>query len=134
MMDHPETWTVLYAVVGEVNERRALFQARHCWWPKDHRFDRPGSQFNAALESSIASVLLQVRQGSANVPAGHYILGVNTTGQRHVYSFTLPWPVAQPPGVFEEGRSLSLKDNWATDEFLPYAVHVYGPLGAPAAK
>jgi len=45
----------------------------------------------------------------------------------------LPWPTAQPLAVFEEERSLNPEDNWATDEYLPYAVHVYGPLAQPHA-
>jgi hypothetical protein len=134
MAEHPDTWTALYAVVREVNQRLPLFRAEHVWWPKEHGYADPATRYNAALESSVASVLLRVRHGSSRLPAGHYILGVNTTGQRQVYSFTLPWPTAQPPAVFEEARSLNLQDNWATDEYLPYAVHVYGPLAQAQAK
>jgi hypothetical protein len=35
--------------------------------------------------------------------------------------------------LWQETRQ-RLQDNWATDEFFPYAVHVYGPLAPPEAK
>ncbi len=148
--DHPETWAALQSVVLEVRRRLPLFQAEPRWWDKKHDFGDAARRFNAALESSVTSVLLHVASGNQLVPAGDYILAVNNTDQSQEYSFTLPFgetskePKAQNRNlshvstfnisafsevpVLEENRSLTPRNGRATDTFLAYAVHVYGPL------
>lgn len=128
MQEHPETWEALCRVVKEVNTRLPLFQAEHVWWPKDQRWQDRDRRFNAALESSIDSVLLRVNEGNASVPQGYYIMAVNNTDQQHVYSFTPPFQVAGKVAVFDENRDLVAQNGWLLDTFAPYAVHVYGPL------
>jgi hypothetical protein len=88
--EHPETWDALTQVVAEVNARRPLFQAERIWWAKSAAFADPAHRFNAALESSITSCLLQVRKGNATIPAGDYVLAVNNTEWTQTYSFSAP--------------------------------------------
>ena len=138
--EHPQTWAAVREVVGEVNARRPLFQAEYRWWPKEVEFAEPALRFNAALSASVQSVLLRARQGNAQVPAGDYILAVNTTPQFHVYSVTLPYdldlyPPSEKPSpagipVLGEERSLPVQSGWISDVFEPYSVHIYGPLPA----
>jgi len=90
ILDHPETWEALKAVVKEVNARLPLFEAKPQWWAKNHKFSDPTHRFNAALESSVTSTLLRVGVGNDLVPPGDYILAVNNTERPHGYSFTLP--------------------------------------------
>jgi hypothetical protein len=134
MQAHPDTWTALCAVLREVNERLPLFKAEHLWWGKNHRFADRSIMFNAALQSSITSVLLRVGAGDGNVPAGEYVLAVNNTEKRHLYGFTSPWKGAEKVTVLGEARVLLSREGWLTDEFLPYAVHVYGPGTGPAKE
>ena len=132
--EHPEVWEALKKVVREVNERSPLFQAEHLWWPVSHQFGDPTIRFNAALDSSITSVLLRVKRGNAAVPPGDYILTVNNTDKPHGYSFSLPkgGSVNGIIPVLGEDRFVAFLDQWVTDSFEPYAVHVYGPLpGVP---
>jgi len=115
-------------VVAEVRSREALFEAEHVWWPKAHHFEDQDTRFNAALEASVQSVLLRVKQGSKLIPPGHYILAVNTTPQFHTYRFRLPWETADKVPVTFEGRAAITDGSWVVDRFEPFAVHVYGPL------
>jgi hypothetical protein len=142
--EHAATWSALQQVVREVNDRVPLFQAEHLWWPKDFEFAEPALRYNAALSSSISASLLRVREGNVQVPAGDYILTVNTTPQFHVLSITLPFaldpyraaPALDKVPVLGEGRFLTVQKGWISDAYEPYSVHVYGPLpasaGAPA--
>lgn len=191
--EHPDVWSALKNVVREVNERLPLFQAEHLWWPMTHEFADRTIRFNAALDSSVTSVLLRVRQGNSVIPRGDYILAINNTEKKQVYSFTLPrisdrhqskersntqltgdWrggskqSMARPPStqsngssrgakealasiksnavaaqsdpkfgvvpVLGEDRFLAALNSWVTDEFSPYAIHVYGPLGFESEK
>ena len=125
---YPELWAALKRVVAEVRSREALFEAEHVWWPKAHHFEDQDTRFNAALEASVQSVLLRVKQGSKLISPGHYILAVNTTPQFHTYRFRLPWETADKVPVTFEGRAAITDGSWVVDRFEPFAVHVYGPL------
>jgi len=120
------------AVVREVKARLPLFQAEHVWWPKNYAWEGDDRGFNAALLSSIDLVLLRVKQGAAAVPKGLYLLAVNNTEQPHVFRFRLPPGVAGEVPVLDEDRRLPVQSGWVKDSFSPFAVHVYGPLKAPA--
>jgi hypothetical protein len=125
--EHAETWSALKATVAEVNRRLPLFAGEHLWWPLNHRVSDPTKRFNAALESSIMPALVRVKNGNEHVPAGEYLVIVNSTPQQLSYSIKLPRPVDQVP-VLDENRTLQQKKNRLEDNFEPYAVHVYGPL------
>ena len=125
---YPELWESLKRVVGEVRRREALFAAEHVWWPKAHHFENQDTRFNAALEASVQSVLLQVKRGDGLLPPGHYILAVNTTSLPHTYRFRLPWETTGQVPVLEEGRHATTDGSWVVDQYAPFAVHVYGPL------
>jgi hypothetical protein len=130
--DQPEVWASVCGVTLEVQERLPLFTAEHAWWPKNHDYPDPSRRFNAALHSSVTSTLLHVRRGGPAVPAGYYVLAVNTTGGDLEYRFSPPWPSAGPVPVLGENRSASVQENTINDRFAPYDVHVYGPLLKPA--
>ena len=125
---YPELWAALKRVLTEVRSREALFEAEHVWWPKAHHFENQDTRFNAALEASVQSVLLRVKQGSKLILPGHYILAVNTTPQFHTYRFRLPWETADKVPVAFEGRTAITDGSWVVDRFEPFAVHIYGPL------
>ena len=129
---YPELWESLKRVVGEVRRREALFAAEHVWWPKAHHFENQDTRFNAALEASVQSVLLQVNRGDGLLPPGHYILAVNTTSLPHTYRFRLPWETTGQVPVLDEGRHATTDGSWVVNRYAPFAVHVYGPL--PAGK
>ena len=138
MREHPETWSALSNIVQEVNTRLPLFTARRQWWPKAHQFGDPAQRYNAALQSSISSVLLRAVKGNAAIPAGDYILAVNNTPKPIDYSFALPkegsgrpQPLTKPQAavpVIGELRALRPEGRRLKDSFGPYAVHIYGPL------
>ncbi|MBI3416895.1 MAG: hypothetical protein HY043_16515 [Verrucomicrobia bacterium] len=126
--EHPEIWGALQRVLAEVNERRPLFQAVHEWWLPDLRYRQPSARFNASLETSITTALVRVRRGSVRVPAGRYIVAVNTTEREQIASFLLPHAADGRIAVFDENRSLVAESNRVEDRFAPFALHVYGPL------
>lgn len=133
MREHPDTWSALSRIIHEVNQRLPLFMANHQWWAKKHAFGDPAKQYNAALESSVTSCLLQVQKGNAQVPAGDYILAVNNTDQAQDYSVALPahQPSTlnpQPINVLDERRVIQPEASRLRDLFAPYDVHIYGPL------
>ena len=128
--EQTETWNALQRVVAEVNARLPLFRAEQLWWPKRQRFADPEQRFNAALQASITSCRLRVRNGNAFVPAGDYILAVNNTERAQNWSFTLPpgESVTAAVPVLDENRQLSAVEGWVSDDFKPYMAHVFGPL------
>ncbi|MBM3832290.1 MAG: hypothetical protein FJ403_03235 [Verrucomicrobia bacterium] len=128
MSEHPETWEALKRVVSELNDYLPLFQAEHLWWPLVHRFEDPAIRFNAALESSITSVLLRVKHGNKQVPSGDYVVAINNTPKKHTYSFQSPQPLKGAVFVLGEDRFVAAEKNWVKDEFDPFAIHIYGPL------
>jgi hypothetical protein len=133
--NHPELWTSLKQVVGEIRAREPLFQGKPVWWAKQHDFGDPSTAFNAAMESSITSALLRVTAGNKSVPPGDYILAINNTPREVQYSFALPPRRATPANeslpVFEENRSLQPANKRVGDNFGAYAIHVYGPMSPP---
>lgn len=126
--DHPETWGNLKQVVREVQERSPLFQAEQVWWPRRQRYEDRSRQLNEVFQGSITCVRLRIAKESPLMPKGDYFVAVNTTDRSHRYSFRLPEELGGPVGVYEEGRNLEPDAGWVRDDFLPYAVHVYGPL------
>ena len=130
IQDHPHTWEALRKVVGEIQERLPLFEAQHIWWPYQHEYGELSGRFNEALESSIAPALVRVAKDHPGLPAGDYILAVNTTGKAHHYGVSLPQPVGSTEAVpvLGENRGVAVEEGWIEDQFEPFAVHVYGPL------
>lgn len=147
LREHPELWEAVQQVAAEINERLPLFEAEHVWWRYSHDFDPYEGRFNEALESSVASALVRVREGNKVVPAGDYIVAVNTTGRAIGYSITAPPDFTRHSEletrnlvgegdrgrgrgrfkVLGEGREVVIEKGWIKDEFGPYEVHVYGP-------
>jgi len=128
--EHAEVWDGLRRVVGEVNERLPMFRAEQLWWPRRVKYAEPAHRFNAALQSAVTTRLLRVRSGNGVVPAGDYILAVNTTERVQGFSFMLPPENSEAATVpvLGEARSVVPAAGWVADEFAPLAVHIYGPL------
>ena len=133
LREQPATWAALQQVVGEVNDRRGLFQAEPLWWPRAFDFGSSADRFNATQDASIAPVLLRVTTPSRTVPVGDYLLCVNTTPIAQLFTFGVPATGLELMPVLGEGRYLPVESDWATDDFAPYAVHIYGPFRATAA-
>jgi len=130
MEEHLGTWLALYEVVREVRERLPLFQAEHIWWGKDHQLADQKHRFNSVRDFSVKAVHLKVRNGNAQIPKGDYVLALNASDRPQVYGFSLPHPTASEVPVLDERRSLKPNKNWLTDQFEPYAIHVYGPVAS----
>ena len=130
LREHAESRVALEKVLAEITARQSLFQAEHRWWPYAHIYAPWQAGYNAALQSSITPALLRVRRSHPLLAPGDYVLAVNNTDRPVDYRFSLPWPVTKPIPVLDEDRVLEQDGRWATDQFAPYAVHVYGPLPA----
>ncbi|MCF7669651.1 MAG: hypothetical protein K9N48_07740 [Verrucomicrobia bacterium] len=126
--EHPKTWSALKNVVAEMNKRMPLFKAEHLWWPYIHKFEGGEKGFNEALASCITPALLRVDSGNADLPEGEYILLVNNSDRRIEYKVLLPRENDGLLRVLGEDRWIITVNGWLSDEFAPYAVHVYGPL------
>jgi hypothetical protein len=128
LKDHPAVWDAVREVVKEVNQLQPLFEGEHVWWPYVHAFPDPGTGFNAALESSICSTLLRVRQGNTTTPAGDYLLTVNNTDRTLAYRITMPPTTMREVAVLREDRNTTIAKGWLEDKFGPLDVHIYGPM------
>ena len=133
LREHPATWTALQQVIAEVNDRRGLFKAEPLWWPRAFDFGSSADRFNATQDASISPVLLRVTAPSRTVPAGDYLLCVNTTPIAQLFTFGVPAKGLEQLPALGEGRYVPVESDWATDDFAPYAVHIYGPFHATAA-
>ena len=133
LREHPATWTAVQQVIGEVNDRRGLFKAEPLWWPRAFDFASGADRFNATHDASISPVLLRVTTASRTVPVGDYLLCVNTTPIAQLFSFGVPAKGLEQMPVLGEGRYVPVESDWATDDFGPYAVHIYGPFHATTA-
>lgn len=127
LRDHPETYDAVRRVVAEVNRRSPLFAGEPRWWPRHQRFGDRSRRFNAALLASVTASLIHVKAGNPTVPPGQYVMAVNTTPDTQRYSFQWPDEADGEVPVMEEARTTRVHAGWVTDEFAPYAVHVYGP-------
>ena len=128
LRDDPKLWTAVQQVVAEVHRRLPLFEAEHLWYPFHTQYGDRGTRFNAALDASVSISMLRVHKGSAALPAGDYVLAVNTTPLPHAFSFKLPHLPMGAIEVHEEKRLVPILQSWVHDDFAPYAVHIYGPL------
>ncbi|MDX1953659.1 MAG: hypothetical protein SFY81_15930 [Verrucomicrobiota bacterium] len=129
MPAHPETWADLKQVVAEINSRHPLFaHSKQLWWPYEIRYTDRSIEYNEVYQASISLTFLDVAKGSNAVPRGRYFVAVNTTPHLQIIRFKLPMPANAPVPVLDESRSLLPDQQWITDEFTPFAVHVYGPL------
>ncbi len=127
----PETWNGLKKIVREVNDRLPLFQAEHVWWPHQQTFSNNEhfKGWNEVRQSAVNVTLLRVKRGNEIVPAGNYLLAVNNTTNSFNYKVTVPTRVAKTAlSVLQENREASVTAGWLSDNFSPYAVHVYGPF------
>lgn len=128
LRDHPAVWTGVQQVVAEVHRRLPLFEAEHLWYPFHTQYGDRSIRFNEALDASISVSMLRVHKGNTTLPAGDYVLAVNTTPLRHNFSFRLAHLTMGAVAVHEENRLVPILQSWVSDDFDPYAVHVYGPL------
>jgi len=129
MSEHPETWSNVREIVGEVNERLPLFTAQRPWSESHAIYDNRDAGWNESLQSSITTTLLEVEKGEGNdtVKSGRYLLTVNTTARDLKFQIKIPSTQTNVV-VFQEDRLLWLVNGFVHDEIQPYAVHVYGPF------
>lgn len=122
------TGAVLRELVAEIRDFEPLFLGRVRWRDFDVRYPGTRPIRNEALDPAIQAARVTVDRGSARLPAGDYLVAVNTTAR------TLDWAFQPAPGVprvisvMNEGRELLSEGGWFTDRFEACAVRVYGPL------
>ena len=126
------TWDALQRVIAEVNDRRGLFLGESMWLPRAFDMGPGPERLNATLDPSVRPVLLRVTAASRTVPVGDYLLCVNTTPRAVLLSFGVPAKGLESLPVLGEERYVGVADDWAMDDFAPYAVHIYGPFRATA--
>lgn len=128
LKQHPETWDAVLRVVREVRDLEALFLGRPGWRDFDVGYPDLSDQWNEALDPAIQAATIRVRQGSPSVPAGQYLVAVNTTQREIEWRFR--WRKGGPERLEEllTGRSLIPSPAWFADRLGPYDVRVFGPL------
>ena len=126
--EHPECWLALQKIVGEVRGRLPLFQAEAAWWPFDQDYSLPESGWNESWQASVSLALRVVRRGNRETPAGRYVVAVNSTGRNLEDRMLVAGLNIMNIAVLGENRSLPCVKGWITDQFGPYAVHIYGPF------
>jgi hypothetical protein len=126
--EHPETWDAVKKVVSEMRDLEPLFLGKDVWWPLETKYADEKTGLNETLQGAITSVCLRVETGNESLTPGLYILSVNTTARRIHYQLRFPEKSEPTVNVLNERRAINLPDRWMTDDFDPYAVHIYGPL------
>lgn len=123
-----EVWEDLQAVVAEVRRLKPLFDGQHLWWHR--RFEIPNRQnrFNAALQPSVTTTLLEVSKPEGTVAAGRYLVAVNTTPVTQTVQFDGPKKGMASLAVLAQNRMLIGINGVFRDQFEPYGVQVYGPF------
>ena len=130
MAEHPEVWSDLGKAVREVRDCEPLFRARQPRVRLGLQWFEPGRQYNEALESSVLVTLLEVETGSAAVPAGRYLVLVNTTAEHHLVRLNRPdWYGVEVP-VLGGQSTVHFGDGHWLDPLPPYGVQILGPLPA----
>jgi hypothetical protein len=129
LQQHPETWDAVLRVVREVRELEPLFLGQPGWRDFDVGYSDLSDSWNEVFDPAIQAATIHVRHGSASVPAGQYLVAVNTT--RREIGWRFRWRKGGPDRVEERlsGRSLAPQPVWFTDRLGAYDVRVFGPLG-----
>lgn len=129
LLASPELWASVRALVQEIESRERLFDAAAVWWPYVLRVSPEGRRFNGALNPAVSTILKRVADGDANVPAGLYVVCVNTTPHALTVEIESPAVFKAPfLPVFGEERLAFIDSGVLSDVFEPYEVHVYGPI------
>lgn len=138
MEEHPQTWADLKQVVAEVRAFEPLFTAQQVWYPKQIVYLNSEQGFNAVQEPAIMTAKLCVGKGNKILPAGEYLLCVNTTEETVPYKIALPGihsglvysrNISSIGGkeVYPVSHSTA-RDGWVIEQLEPLQVRVYGPL------
>lgn len=128
LRDHPETWDAVLRVVREVRDLEPLFLGMPGWRDFEVGYEDASGQWNEALDPAIQAASIRVRHGTPSVPAGQYLVAVNTTAREIGWRFR--WRKGGPEQLEERlsGRSLAPAPQWFADRLGPYDVRVYGPV------
>ena len=139
MEEHPEQWNELKEVVSEVRMLEPLFMAEHFWFKGGVECLDKEQDFNKAFEPSILTKGLRVKKGNTRVPAGEYVVCVNTTDQVIPIEISLPkikngrvysrnLPETSINGGSLPFRISDFKDGKALEQLEPLQIRIYGPL------
>jgi hypothetical protein len=118
-------WDNIKKVIAELRSIYPLLLASIVEKPKVH-VDRP--QIHWAVKQVAQG------QGGGAVPAGHYLIAVNTIDKPLTATFTIPFFTYDAVDVVFEKRKVSTQKGRLADAFEPYGVHVYGPLQLDSAE
>lgn len=124
----PEVWQGLQRIVAEVRRREPLFLGAPQWRAFGVHYPDPDSRLNEALDPAVAAVTLAVRSGNVDLPAGEYLLAVNTTPRAVDWRFSWSPPIAEALPILDSERTVPSEGGWFTDRLEAYAVRIYGPL------
>jgi hypothetical protein len=119
--DHPRHWAEVQKVVSEL---RSIYPLLLAPFDSAHKLKIDHPQIHWAVK--------QVKKGETNglIGEGYYLIAVNTANKNLTVTLTVPLPVQEEIRVLFEKRRVSVKRGRLIDTFAPYAVHIYGPLGA----
>lgn len=127
----PETWEAVLAVVRDVREFEPLFLGTPEWRDFEVRYPDPSTQWNEVFDPAIQAAPVRITTGSARLPAGRYVLAVNTTSREIRWRFRSQGSRPSPWVELGTGRVLIPGPTaWIEDRFEPYAVRIYGPDAA----
>lgn len=127
MTDHPDTWSAVKNIVNEINKLSPIFSGAIAWWPVKWKCQPSEFRFNESQDPAVQLALIYANTQNLYTPAGWYIVAVNTTAHELTFGFNIPWQIPTV-SVLNEERSIETPRFWLEDKFLPYQVHVYGPM------
>jgi hypothetical protein len=124
-----DLWIALKRLVCEIRENEPIFTANHVWFRHVADYlDGRENAFNEVGDLKVLFRMLRVRAPNARIPAGDYLLFVNTADEEIPFRFQLPDYAPQPLEDRLTDRIIQPKDHWFQATAAPYAVHVFGPL------
>lgn len=124
----PEVWQGLQRVVAEVRRQEPLFLGKPQWRAFGVHYPDPDTRLNEALDPAIAAVTLAVGSGNEHLPAGEYLLAVNTTARAVDWRFSWSPPLTEALPILDSERALPSEAGWFADRLEAFGVRVYGPL------
>ena len=131
----PERWTALCNVSRELRRQAKILSAPTVWSQLDLWIDRDRPRWRNELgDAALQACRKRVPQTSGSVPAGDYLLVVNTTREERESGLRVPNLPDQPISVVGSTRSVPVRKGWIRDTFEPLAVRIYGPLPLPSEK
>ena len=129
LRDNLETWYAVKKVVEELNKIMPILNGKREWGPIEKFHHDQDLRYNESNKSSILTSVINTTTSNEFIAIGRYVICINTTPFHQNFQFKLHNSTKQNNlNVLFEFREVQLNNNFVADSFIPYGVHIYGPI------